>query len=146
MQYSTRHSHHETQNSRFCVILDAIFHSTKTNVSQATSLLQTQQSASATNCFIAIGVIAMATKTAKTIKAAKLPQLPQLQQHYNNHCIQHNPFFWPAIEQFEKERGGRVVNYTTINKSTRKGLHHEQHAKKVAMTYQDGCHLREYFV
>eukprot|EP00957_Ditylum_brightwellii_P024221 1827003-Ditylum_brightwellii.AAC.1 len=59
-------------------ILDAIFHPMKTNASQVTSLLQTQQPASATDCAIAIDIIAMATKTTATAKTATITKLQQL--------------------------------------------------------------------
>eukprot|EP00957_Ditylum_brightwellii_P165648 12610513-Ditylum_brightwellii.AAC.1 len=58
------------------------------------------------------------------------PQLPQRYNNYNSHYNCPNPSFKPAFERFEKEGGGGAVNYITINKAARKGLHHEQHAKR----------------
>eukprot|EP00957_Ditylum_brightwellii_P046548 3532171-Ditylum_brightwellii.AAC.1 len=58
--------------------------------------------------------------------------LPQHQkpQQLPNHDNSQNPNFKLAFEWFEKERGGRMVNYITINKAARKGLHHEQRVKQ----------------
>eukprot|EP00957_Ditylum_brightwellii_P036413 2756806-Ditylum_brightwellii.AAC.1 len=58
-----------------------------------------------------------------------LPQHQKSQQPPNHNTSQ-NPNFKPALEWFEKERGGRAVNYITINKTAEKALHHGQHAKR----------------